>query len=210
MARPPKSGVQSSIKPDELAAHVIEKLTHNIRDWLPLLRQLLKEYQARFGPLPNKSLTTIGRDHLKIVLQSISKGTPLTERERLMAEIAALWARHEAEHEQAVINGDGAWFQRQAKAAAKSPRPTAIGRFHAAVVRELNWRALLHGGKPHLFLLGGHTGCINQDILDVLEQREEKSGSKKHLIVEGRRFQSARRARAEVTKIAKHHHFQLP
>ena len=50
---------------------------------------------------------------------------------------------------------------------------------------------------------------IPQDILDTLEQREENFSSKKHLVVEGWRLQSPRRARAEITKIAKRYSIPL-
>lgn len=141
MARKPKSGVKSATDPQrEGFTDIRAKLLHGHRDWKMIrLRELI----------------TACRHYAEQTQKASTNGGWTASDERLVQnhletraeEINALWREACTAFEQAVLDGDADWFERQAKAIRSGDRRSdtkARGRFEAAVARELElafWKA---------------------------------------------------------------------
>jgi hypothetical protein len=201
MARKPKSGVKSSINPQrEEFTEIRAKLLHGHREWKMIrLRELIREHETQLGsPLADNYLSERAAAKAEIAR---------AKRYVLLDEIDALWRDKAAGFERAVLDGDATWFERQAKAIrsgdTRSETDKARDAFEAAVARELEmWF------EPS----GKRAGVTAQQVLDALRQR--KVG--RYLFVEdplqpgvGCRFESKRRAREAISRIAELYGWKL-
>jgi hypothetical protein len=153
--------------------------THCARELDQLWNKLRAENN---GQPPEREVWLPARDRLLEQFESADQQSRIEQGEQPSA-----WLRLVKDFERAVLNRDASWFKAQARAIRGVGFHQTHGadrqRFEVAVLCELQY---------------GPKGMTAQDILDRLEQHREG----KHLIIEGCRFSSARRCRAEIKRLA--------
>jgi hypothetical protein len=196
----------------ESFADAVARYRYQHREWLMLaVLDTIRDAEQVKGKLPTSvheaeiiSARAHAADHIGQLdrlwnrLRAKNNGQPPTRedwlpaRDKLLAQLATLekqsaWRRLLKDFERAVLNRDASWFEAQARAI------KGIG-FHQ-----------IHGANRQRFevavmceLRHAPEGVTAQDILERLEQH----AAGKHLIVEGCRFSSARRCRAEIKRLA--------
>ncbi len=198
-----KSGSGKSSIKHEWHTQISDKLERGVYESITLLRELIKDYEKRFGsydrpPGPKNDIETYA-----------------TEQGNSWLRIANVWQVYLKEHKRAVLRGDPDWFDRQAEALRGRYRSSSADKrqFYKAVFMQLFNRARSYDNPSHpvmLELRKSFAGCTAMSVLESL--KKENCGTDRQpdrIKVEGHCFENEKRACEEIREFATQFGFKV-